>query len=385
MLRSRWLRRAGPGIAALGAVAVLASTTLGARDHPWDPPDCADVRGGPGSAARVGPHPDLSAAGRGPWFRLDPVLDSAGALHGQRLVVGLASGTGRRTLDLPPESFTAGPFGAVVLVGTDDGVESRVVALDVLDGCATVLATSTDIIRRGTVSPDGTRLVEFRVDRRTRADLGTWRRLLDGSRRADRILPPIDPDPRFGRTWSTTFMWGEADALAVESCGEVACRTRVVDSAGPSDLALAEPDIGATLGLASGRFVSYLACRGLPCPVVATDMASGRRRILIDDSSAAVVISTDAGPRLVHVRVGPAGTTLHSQSLDGSDQVDLGPVPDGYDLEMDPARSGVGLDLPPGWVVLAPHGRLPIDPSDPSPILRHVLDGRSAAVGEVLR
>jgi hypothetical protein len=273
----------------------------------------------------------------------------------------------------------------VVLVGRDDGVESRLLALDVLDGCATVLATSTDVIRRATVSPDGTQLVEFRVDRRTRADLGTWRRPVDGSRHAVRILPPIDPDPRFGRTWSTTFAWDEAGALAVESCGEVACRTRVVGATGPSDLALADPDIGATLGLADGRLVSYLACRGLPCPIIATDMASGRRRALVDDAGAAVMIATAAGPRLVHVRVGPDGATLHSQSLDGSHRVDLGPVPDGFDLEMDPSRSGVGLDVPAGWVVLAPQGRLPIDRSAPPPILRHVLDGRSAAVGEVLR
>lgn len=384
MLRSRWLRRAGPGIAALGAVAVLASTTLGARDHPWVPPDCADVRGGAGPAARVGP-PGASPVGRGPWFRLDPVLDGDGALHGQRLAIGQAGGASPRMLDLPPESFAAGPFGAVVLVGRDDGIESRLVALDALDGCATVLATSTDVIRRATVSPDGTQLVEHRVDRRTRVDLGTWRRPLDGSRGAVRILPPIDADPRFGRTWSTTFAWDEDRALAVESCGEVACRTRVVGATGSSDLALADPDVGTTLGLANGRLVSYLACRGLPCPIVATDMASGHRRVLVDDAGSAVVIATAAGPRLVHVRAGPDGTTLHSQSLDGSHGVDLGPVPNGYDLEVDPARSGAGMDVPPGWVVLAPHGRLPIDRLDPSPILRHVLDGRSASTEEVLR
>ena len=125
MVRSTWLRRAGPGIVALGAVAVLASTTLGARDRPWDPPDCADVRGGLGRAARGRPWrdrawPPIERHGSGSTPSSMATAPSAG----QRLVVGRAGGPSRRTLVLPPESFAAGPFGAVVLVGTDDGTSN---------------------------------------------------------------------------------------------------------------------------------------------------------------------------------------------------------------------------------------------------------------------
>ena len=382
--RSIWLRRAGPGIVALGAVVLLASTTLGARDRPWDPPDCADARGGAASKAPIVRGGIPVAADRAPWFRLDGILDGAGALSGQELVIGQGGGQARRTVALPPESFAAGPFGAVVLVGSDDGAVSRLDALDVLDGCRTPVASSTDVIRRATISPDGTSLVEFRVDRRTRADLGTWRRPLDGSGGATRILPPITPDAAFGRTWSTAFTWSDDGSLAVESCGEVSCRTRVVGPRGPSGLATSEPDLGTTLGLAGDRLVSYLACRGLPCPIVVTELATGRRTTLVDGARVAILTSTTAGPRLVHVRDDGHGPTLHSVALDGSGDLDLGPLPEGFDLLADASRTAAGVAVPADWVVTAAQGRLPADPNSPAPILRHVLDGRSATLGEVL-
>ncbi len=385
MVRSIWLRRAGPGLVALGAVAMLASTTLGAPERPWDPPACVDVRGGSDQAAGVGHGTIPVASGRAPWFRLDLVLDRDGALTGQRLLVGRTGSPARRTLVLPPESFAAGPFGDVVLVGTDDGTRSRVVALDVLAGCASELAGSTDVIRRATISPDGRSLVEFRVDRRTRADLGTWRGSLDGLVQATRILPPIDADPRFGRTWSTEFIWADDGSLAVQSCGEQSCRSRVLDPTWRPTATLAESDLGATLGLADGRLVSYLACRGLPCPIVATDLATGRRQVLVADAGTAVVTPTDEGPRLVHMLDLGHGPILQSLALDGSRRVDLGTVPPGYDLHATPSRAAAGVPVPPGWVLLAPDGRLPADGADPAPILRQVLDGRSAALEEVLR
>ncbi len=385
MVRSTWRRMAGPGIVALGAVALLTSTTLGARTLPWVPPDCVDTLGGTDLAARVAPGAVDVAPGQAPWFRLDPVLDAAGALSGQRLVVGRSDGSGRRTLTLSPESFAAGPFGAVVLVGSDDGSTSRLVALDVLDGCATTVRTTTDVVRRATISPDGVSLVEFRVDRATRSDLGTWRRPLDGSGRTTRILAPIASDERFGKTWSTEFLWSLDDgSLAVQSCGELACRTRLVPADGDARPQVAQSDLGAALGLASGRLVSYLACRGLPCPIVATDVADGHRRILVPGAGPAVLIQTPEGVRLVHVRDTGHGRTLWSMDLAGARPANSGSLPDGQELSMDPSRAAAGFRAPAGWVVLAPQGRLDIGDGGPAPILRHVLDGRSAAVDEVL-
>lgn len=376
MVRSTWRRIAGPGLVAIVAVGSLASTTTGARERPWDPPECPGTRpvGTDGSDAPA------------PWFRLDPVLDPNGALTGQRLVVGRMDGTGRRFVDLPPEAAATGPVGDAIVVATDDGSVSRVRALDVVAGCATTLDTSTDVIRRATIAPDWRSVVEARVDRRTRADLGVWRRTLDGRAGATRWLAPIEVDPRFGRTWSTDLVWSETGTeLAIQSCGELACRTRVVatdtDSVGLVD----DPDLGPAIGLADGRLVAYLACRGMPCPIVAVDVGTRARWTLAHDAGPAVLTQTDAGPRLVHRAGSGTGATLRSVALDGGDDRPLGPVPGGLDLLADPSWSEAGAGGPDGWVVLVPGGRMPRDPADSGPVLRHALDGRSATSDEVSR
>lgn len=386
MVRSAWLRRAGPGVVAVVAIGLLTSTTLGARDRPWDPPGCAgqaslgDI---PDRAARSAP---IARPGDAPWFRLDPVLDASGTLTGQRLVIGRADGGGERSLDLAPESFAAGPFGAIVLAGTDDGSGSRLVALDVLAGCATTLDTATDVIRRATISPDGLAVMEFRVDRRSRADLGVWRKPLDPDAPASRAIAPLAADARFGRTWSTEFLWTvDATALAIQSCGETACRTRLFDPETGAQHLVDEPDLGPAVGLADRRLVAYLACRGLPCPIVAVDLSTGRRRTLAPDAGPAVVIATSDGPRLVHERSSGEQSAIRSVTLDGREGRDIGVLPAGFGLQVEESRASAAFDAPPGWILLAPEGRMPIDRAAPAAILRHVLDGRSAAVDEVTR
>ena len=56
MVESRWFRRAGPGIAAIGALAIVASTTLGAPARRWEPDPCAGL-------------PRRRAEATGAWFR----------------------------------------------------------------------------------------------------------------------------------------------------------------------------------------------------------------------------------------------------------------------------------------------------------------------------
>ena len=41
--------------------------------------------------------------------------------------------------------------------------------------------------------------------------------------------------------------------------------------------------------------------------------------------------------------------------------------------------------MPAGWVLLAPDGRLPADPSTVRPQLRHVPDGTTVPLDEALR
>ena len=386
MVESRWLRWIGPGVVALGAVGFIASTTFGAGPRPWTPRACA------------GPPPELIAAAKNvdartaasvrgaPWFRQDPVLDGSGALRGQRLAFGLDGDPTARTLDLAAESFAAGPFGRVVLVGSDDGATSRLEALDVGSGCSWAIAEERSIIRRATIAPTGSAIYEVRVDRATRADLGVWLRPTDGQAPARRILGPLAPDPRFGRTFSTEFAWDLAgDRLAVQSCGEVACRTRINSPLGGPPRTLDAPDLGPLVGLDGDRVVTYEACRGLPCPVVSIDLTSGDRRVLASAAGLAVLVSTPNGARLVHeARLG-AGPGLRSVALDTGDASDLGPIPDDLRLHPSPTQAGSATRVPRGWVLLAPDGRMPADGRSGRPEFRRIPDGSTVPLDEAAR
>ena len=303
----------------------------------------------------------------------------------RRLTVGRRGRGAPSTLDLPPELFAAGPFGGLVLVGEDDGGASRLSALDAIAGCSSPVDTTADVIRRATVSPDGSTLYEARVARHDRTDLGIWSRPLDGVAPARRVLPPPAPDARFGRTWSTELTWSvEGDRLAVQSCGEVACRTRVFDPSDGSVDLVDDPSLGALVGVTGGRVIAHGACRGFPCPLVASNLATGTRQVLAATSGPAVVVAEQGTARVVHETEGAAGRRLRSVATDGSGATDLGPIPDGLGLEPAGNGRGSGLRLPPGWVLLAPDGRLPLAAVDPRLTLRRVLDGRSVLLDEVL-
>ena len=166
MVESRWLRWIGPGVVALGAVGFIASTTLGAGVRPWVPNACAGSPPDLVAAARDRQPAALTELRGSPWYRLDPVLDRDGALAGQRLTIGLDGERTARTLDLAREAYAAGPFGAVVLVGSDDGTTSRVQAVDVAGGCAWPIVDERDVIRRATIDPAG--IVHLRDARRSR-------------------------------------------------------------------------------------------------------------------------------------------------------------------------------------------------------------------------
>jgi hypothetical protein len=386
MVESRWLRWFGPGAVALGAMGLIASTAIAAGVRPWTPNAC----GGPPTdrieAARARTGTQLTDLRGAPWFRLDPMLDGAGALAGQRLALGLEGQRTARALDLPREAFAAGPFGRIVLVGSDDGSASRVQAIDVANGCAWSLSDEPDVIRRATVDPSGTFLYEMRVDRANRADRGVWRRPLDGSEAARQVLGPPPADESFGRTFSTEFLWDVAgDRLAVESCGEIACRIRVMGPGGAPIATLEDPDLGSLVGLDGEIAVTYEACRGLPCPIVATDLRTGTRRVLADTAALAVVIPTSDGTRLIHELGSGSERRLRSVAPGGEGGSDLGLVPADLRLHPSAARAGAATSLPPGWVLLAPDGRLPADATTAHQQLRHVPDDATVPLDEALR
>lgn len=386
MWESRWLRLIGPGILSLGAVAAVASAAAGEGSRPWPGRSCAGtvvpVEAGDGTGATS----DRIGIRGMPWFRLDPVLDDDGWLMARRLALGIVGDPVVRTTVLPPESFATGPFGRIVLVGTDDGTRSIVRAFDVAAGCAWPVAEDADVIRSATMDPAAKVVYEMRVARTDRADLGVWLRPIDGADGARRVLGPPDPDPRFGRTFSTEFRWDLAGRrLAVQSCGEMACRTRLITATGEPAGSVEDPRLGELVGIDGARVVTYAACRGLPCPIVATDLATGVERTLVADGGQAVVVVTPGGGRLIDEVPIARGSRLRTTDLAGAASGDLGDLPPGISLVPAPDRAASGVTAPPGWIVLAVDGRLPVDSSAPRPLLRRIQDGITVPYDEALR
>lgn len=296
---ARWLAVSPLLVAvAAGTLGPGRATSPFVAEPPWEPPPCA-------AQAAMPPGPAT-------WYRLDPVLDRTGTLAGRTLVVG-TEGTAGRSLELAPESFASGPVNGTVLTGEDDGAASHLSLLDVVRSCRTDLADEVDVIRSAVLAPDGRTIYEHRVDRATRADLGIWRRSLPG--RTERVLAGLAPDRRLGPTFVTTLVLAPDGQLTVSSCAPAGCRVRVLDPA-TSRVTLVR-DIGAGLGTVSGSLVARAACAGLPCPIVAVDLGSGRRTTLVDAAFGAAIggrtgdrlVAETAGGQVLVVGLAGAGPT----------------------------------------------------------------------------
>lgn len=330
----RWLRLAPLAVVIAAGALGSGRAVSGAGTAPgWDPPPCplTDTGGPPGAGA---------------WYRLDPALDRAGTLAARRLTTGIA-GQPSRQLDLSPESFASGPVGGLVLAGEDDGMVSRLRLLDPARGCTTAVADELAVIRSAVLDPDGRSIVEHRVDRTTRADLGVWRRTIGGS--AIRLLDGLGPDPELGPTFATDLVVAADGRLVVSSCGVEACRVRVLDPAtGAVDRFRGT---GPGLGVTGDSVVVRAACPGFPCPVEAIDLATGRRVTLAGDAGAAL-LGGPAGADLVYAAAGDRVAVLGVTTGRRVAAREAGGVP---------LRAGstatAGAEAPPGRVALAPRGR----------------------------
>ena len=278
MSEAPWRHRVAPLLVALSAW--QSATPAHASGPPGTPPGTVPTR--PAGAACPTSAAGLAAASRHPragdaTFRERVGAD--GSLLGYDVRLRSAAGTST-LLALPAESFLAGPFGPLALVGSDDGRRSWLHVHDLRTGCAALFASSTDITRRATLTPDGS-ILWLRLRRADRRDEGIWR-----SRDAnvpERIVPPLDPDgppPPFGPTFSTTLSWALDGALVMQSCGALHCRTRIVQPDSGRVRRFDAPGQGELVEVRAGWLVAFAACRGYPCPVIGIPLTGGPTVVL---------------------------------------------------------------------------------------------------------
>ena len=382
----RRIDKLGPPLLAAAAIAVLVAPAIAgpprARTHgpatilaasgPMALPAC---RLEPPSAARA----EAMLVGAA-WYRLDPVLDDAGGLDGQRLFVGRVGRRGAFELPLGVESFASGPARGRILVGNDDGRRSTLRILDVAKRCASVVHDVRDLIRRAVFDPSGDGIVELRLDRSSRADLGVWSRPLDGST-PRRILEPLVPNARIGRVFATELSWSaDGRRLIVKSCGETFCLARILDRSSGRVMTTDDHRVGEAIGLVGDELVAYGGCPWLPCEIVATNLETGRVRDLAPVAGLATLSVTAGGAVVAFEDFELRG--LRVVGLDGKALRTL-PLETGLRLVPASDRALAGFELPAGVIALA-KGSRPSRSLVPATFI-NIADGRRVPAAEVVR
>jgi hypothetical protein len=387
MWRSRWIVALGPplalvtasvwgGVLTRPAAGADRSATVALGGMPDCGPDIAPVAAGlAGSVAAAGagersagePDPDPA------WWRARAVLDEGGGLGGWALEVGTGD---QRTvrLTLPPASLVAGPRFGTVLASSDDGRRSSVRIISAGAGCGTVVDLGQAVGRRVIADPAGGFLVHL-LDRASRRDLGVWRYGGDGPG-PELVLKPVPVEDLrhagIDRVWTTAIDASPDGAwLAVQSCSDQACLTRLLDRGTGAVETLGAPQ-GDVVGFAGPFLVTMAHCHGLPCPVLAWSLSDLAIATVADEVVGAAI--TPDGRIATSMRT-PSGTELVIVDPRTARQRDLGSVDDGA-LPAGPDAPLAGVEPDPGSVgLIGPDGEISIRGLDPlagPPATRHL-------------
>lgn len=383
----RWTDIVGPPLLAAAAAVVLVVPAV-AESGRWraahpsirvaSPPATLPACVGRARSASV----ERAAPGPAAWYRLDPVLDATGGLKGQRLVAGRLGQGGDVVLPLAVESHAFGPSGGRVLVGNDDGRRSSVQILDVVGRCSVVVHEGRDLIRRAVFDPSVNGIMEFRLDRWSRADLGVWSRLSDGSK-PRQLMEPLAPSERVGRIFATDLSWSlDGSRLVVTSCGESSCIARILDRSTGGLTTVDDPRVGDVLGLVGDDLLAYGGCPTLPCEIVAMNLRTERIRVLAKLAGLATVAVAKGGGAIVAFEDYRTHELVRVVDLDGTTLRTL-PLGDGLRLVPSSNRALAGIELPAGVIALAEGGRLS-DRGKP-PTFIDLADGRKVSAEEIVR
>jgi hypothetical protein len=238
---------------------------------------------------------------RSPGARLtqETLLTERGEEKGRRLAVG-SGALDATAITLPPESFVAGPFGALVIYGSHTpaaGSEVRAVAMST--GCDERLARPAGIVRGAVLDTSGRALYVHAVTDGERRDAGVVRHDLATGRQTQVVEPLPDSDV-YGPTFATSLLWSaDGRELAVQSCGFSRCRTRVLDTASGALRTFDENFHGALIGFDRQALYAFDACHWAPCDVVTIDRSTGATSVVAEDAYDASFSAGEGRSRLM--------------------------------------------------------------------------------------
>jgi hypothetical protein len=305
MSKRRWPVFAGPPLI------LIAATLLVARPEPVAEAARPIAVKAISTCASAETLTGATEARPGSWWKSAERLDSAGTLLGRRLSIGAGAITAGG-LDLPAESSVSGPVGGLIVVTADDGGRSTVRVLSAAAGCGIVIHETDAVVRTAILDRHDHSVLAHLVDRATRADLGTWRLAISpaGTTEASLVAPQLGAlAPAVGTVWGTGLLLdAQGTHLAVQSCTDLGCLTRVFDlrHSAAKPLVIQGVAEGPMLGFAGGSLVTWAACPGYPCAILTWDPVTSRSRTLLSAANAAAM--TTDGRRLVAIQAITAGS-----------------------------------------------------------------------------
>lgn len=264
MSRRRWQLWLGPPIALVAVALLLGRFQPGAEAG-------GRVTARPaGACANASPALRGTQAAKGTWWRIADRMDDNGALVGRTLFAG-RDGATNLTLELGAESAASGPVGGLVTVTSDDGRFSDVRLVSATEGCSWLIHRTQDVVRSAILDTRTGSLLAHLVSRETRSDKGTWRISgVDPDASLALVLGPLPSQPELGQIWATMLLLdGSGSHLAVQSCAEAGCVTRIValDGSAVGTTAVGGLAQGSMIGFTGAQLVTWAHCQGLPCEV----------------------------------------------------------------------------------------------------------------------
>ncbi len=356
MLKRNWPILLGPPLVLIAAVlavgrsdqAVIAGRVIAVQDLA----PCAE----PGATAIRRPAP-------GTWWKTTDTLDASGVLVGRQLFVGHGA-TAAAKVDLPVESSVSGPVDGIVAVTADDGTRSQVRLVSVAARCATVIDDRDDVVRSALIDPSDGSVLAHVVARGTRADLGTFRisPTSGGTSEARLVAPPLGTlAGEVGTVWATVLRLDTGGThLAVQSCADIGCLTRVFDlaSEGSAPRVVRGSDQGPLLGFAGADLVTWQACVAYPCQILAWDTSTGAPRTLVTGANAATL--TANGRRLVALAADASGARSIAVDTATGRATGLRGIPPGTRPIGDGPAATLGLEVAADEVAMASPGGDPL-------------------------
>lgn len=256
-----------------GSVALVATLATGVADRP-----AARAVGPPAAEVDTAELADLAACGREAVraiarrtsWSATPTLDRAGTLSGWAVAVEVLRAEPLR-FSLPPESSVSEPVDGLAVVTADDGTRSTIAVVSAAGRCATRIAIVDVVVRSGILRRRDGAVWFHAVDRSSRRDLGVWSVTAPNAEpvRIIAALGAHDPSVRrVGRVFHTSLrLSGGGERLAVQSCGERICRTRIVDLASRQEWRIDGPTQGPLVGFDGARATFGDPCHERRCPV----------------------------------------------------------------------------------------------------------------------